>query len=588
MDDFSRMMKRRSVMLTALTSAALAGLTLAPTTARACGGFFCDVVGGVPLPVDQTGENIIFAIDKAANTVEAHIQIQYMGDPQKFGWVIPVTAVPDFAVGSELLFTNLLAATVPSYTFTSVSDCQDNDRDIGCGVFLAEQSGSDDSASDGSSGVSSGNDSGGGLNIVKREIVGAFEIVVLQGGTAQELYDWLDAAGYYQDPDAPPILAKYLEEGFLFAAAKLRHGAGVEELQPIVMTYEGSVPCVPLKLTAIAAVDNMGVRVFALGDARVVPTNYQHVEINEAMIDWPNQADNYREVVLGAIDEAEGGRGFVTEYAGASAVVSQGGLFDARWNANTFRGASPIVGPNYTVIDALEDQGLVICGIDEFGFGGAGDDCMFTHPQVLPLLRTYLPSPPGYAENYWYTNLFDLEALVDLAAWDSERFADDLQERIIDPGARSIALLTKWPYLTRLLTIISPHEMTVDPEFTANPSLPDVGTARSAVRSIPCAGSNKMLLPGGLHVMMEPGDVWPSFGAELWAARVEQMTPSGAPQVVTDFSAEIEATVRASNKRYEYDNGAGAQCAMGRSSLGSLLSFGLIFAFAWRGRRRRS
>jgi hypothetical protein len=78
--------------------------------ARACGGFFGDVVDNQPIPVDQTGENILFAIDEAAGTVEAHIQIQYTGDPLKFGWVIPVTAVPELAVGSELLFTNLLAA----------------------------------------------------------------------------------------------------------------------------------------------------------------------------------------------------------------------------------------------------------------------------------------------------------------------------------------------------------------------------------------------------------------------------------------------------------------------------------------------
>lgn len=108
----------------------LAGLAawLPAEPARACGGFFCDLVNNQPIPVDQTGENILFAIDEAARTVEAHIQIQYTGDPLKFGWVIPVTAEPDFAVGSELLFTNLLAATVPTYSFTFSSDCSDNDR----------------------------------------------------------------------------------------------------------------------------------------------------------------------------------------------------------------------------------------------------------------------------------------------------------------------------------------------------------------------------------------------------------------------------------------------------------------------------
>ena len=572
----------------ALALASLPALALlTPAAARACGGFFCDVVNNVPVPVDQTGENIVFAIDKAANTVEAHIQIQYTGDPLKFGWVIPVTAVPDFAVGSELFFSNLLASTVPTYTFTSVSDCQDPDRDrvgFGCGGdFLS--AGTEDGFEISSAGESDGG--GGGLEIVKREIVGAYQIVVLKGGTAQELYDWLTAAGYYQDPDALPIVQKYLDEGYYFAAAKLIHGAGIEELQPIVMTYAGTVPCVPLRLTAIAAMDNMGVRVFALGDTRAVPTNYDHVEINDAMIDWPNQADNYLAVVGEAIDEAEDGHGFVTEYAGPSSAVQRAGLFSAQWNADTFRGADPIVGLGYTVIDALESQGLLQCGLDPFGFG-EGDECTFNHPQILPLLRTYLPAAPGYAENYWYTNLEELAAQIDLTAWDSEKFADGIQERIIDPGKRAVDLLNKYPYLTRMLTIISPHEMTVDPEFTTNPDLEDVSQARTAVRNIPCEGSNKMVLPSGIHVLMEPGDVWPTFGKAIWARRIEAMTPSGAPQVLTDNAAEIDAVVRASNKRYEYDDGTGVSCAFRRGSLGGALSLGLILGIAWRGRRRRA
>ena len=561
---------------------------LAPSVAHACGGFFCDSVNGVPIPVDQTGENILFAIDKVAGTVEAHIQIQYVGDPQKFGWVIPVTAVPDFAVGSELLFTNLLAGTVPTYTFTSNFDCQESDNG-GVGCYAGDlASGGDGGEFDTAASSAGGTDSGGGgLEIVKREIVGAYEIVVLQGGTAQELYDWLDAAGYYQDPDAPPIVQKYLDDGYFFAAAKLIHGAGIEELQPIVMTYAGTVPCVPLRLTAIAATEDMGVRVFALDSTRVVPTNYKHVEINDAMIDWPNQADNYRDVVTAAIDVAEGGLGFVTEYAGSASAVPTAGLYDVAWNADSIRGSDPIVSPGYTIIDNLTSQGLLTCGIDEFGFG-AGDECTFNHPQLLPLLRRYLPAAPGYAENYFYSHLEELAAEIDLVAWDSEKLADGIQERIIDPGKRGVDLLANFPYLTRLLTVISPQEMTVDPEFAGNPDLPDVAANRAAVQNIPCSGSNKMILPSGIHILMEPGNIWPTFSKDIWARRVEQMTPSGAPQVEEDFADEIDSVARASNKRYDYDNGSGVSCAVRRSSLGGAFSLAVVFAIAWRGRRRRT
>ena len=94
--------------LPALVSVAAAlALTAAPSEARACGGTFCDA-GPQAMPVDQTGENILFVID--GQHVEAHIQIQYDPDTDadQFAWVIPLQALPQFSVGSEPLFQNLL------------------------------------------------------------------------------------------------------------------------------------------------------------------------------------------------------------------------------------------------------------------------------------------------------------------------------------------------------------------------------------------------------------------------------------------------------------------------------------------------
>ena len=42
----------------------------------------------------------------------------------------------------------------------------------------------------------------------------------------------------------------------------------------------------------------------------------QHVQINEAAIDWLNRGSNYSDVVSQAADEA-GGRAFATDYAGS-------------------------------------------------------------------------------------------------------------------------------------------------------------------------------------------------------------------------------------------------------------------------------
>ena len=557
-----------------LTGAALT-LALAPAPARACGGFFCDQVGGVPVPVDQTGENILFVVDDAAGTVEAHIQIQYTGDPQKFAWIIPVTAVPDFSVGSEALFTNLLASTAPIYSFTTTRDCADDNRDPpGCASLEASAGGDSDAQSTNASGFE---DSGGGPEIIKREIVGAFEIVVLQGGTATELIDWLDTYGYYQDPEATPIVQEYLDEGFMFAAAKLLHGAGVDEIQPLVLTYEGNEPCVPLRLTRIAATEDMGVRVFSLADARTVPSTYRHVELNEVRLDWANSADNYKEIVAMAIDTpGADGQAFVTEYAGPSSVVTRSGIDDAAWDATVFADL-PIV----DVIDRLTEQRLIDCNL-EFDSG-----CTFLHPRLLPLLRTYLPPPQGVEEETFWACLSCYEQDIAVDAWSGPAFAKDMQERIVDPARHATELLNRWPYLSRLLTVISPNEMTVDPEFITNDDLPDVTATHQAAQSIPCAGSNRMDLPDGHSVLLDDSGSWPSFTKDMpYAARVEQMTPSGAPQELAEFAQQIDDLLHISNSRFDYDNGRGG-CSVRPSSWLNFAALLVVLGFAWHGRRRR-
>jgi hypothetical protein len=519
----------------------------------------------------------VFAIDRQAGTVEAHIQIQYTGDPQKFAWIIPVTAIPDFSIGSEQLFGNLLASTVPTYSFSFASDCEERERpQIGC-ASVASFGG------DGGTGVTTGDvTTDGGFEVVKREIVGAFEIVVLSGGTSQEVYDWLSMNGYYQDMAALPIIDEYLKEKFYFAAAKLLHGAGTDEIQPLVMTYAGDTPCVPLRLTRIAATPHMGVRVFGLGEARYAPSNYRHVEINDAAIDWVNNAVNYTDVVREAIDTpGADGHAFITEFANSTGIIDRTGIYSSDWRSDTFIDAVPVTDGGYSIIDALQTQGLVDCS------GELGPGCSYFHPQILPLLRRFLPAPNGVAEDDFYACMACFEEQIDPVAWDATMFAQQLEERIIAPGKHAVDLLSRWPKITRLLTIISPEEMTVDPEFIENPDLPDVLAARTAVRNIPCEGSDKMVLPSGEAVLLTPEGTWPVFDTPMpFALRIEQMTPSGAPQVIEDLKAQIRAAAKASNERFEYDDGRGVSCALRRGSWSGAAMLAVIFAFAWRGRRR--
>ena len=237
------------------------------------------------MPVDQTGENILFVM--AGDTTEAHIQIQYDPDTEaaEFAWVVPITQLPTFSVGSDRLFQNILAGTVPTYGFTTTSSNGD--------CFASGDDGGATSGADEGGGDSTGG--GGGPDVVFEDTVGAFDIVVLSGGTSSEVMTWLGDNGYQQDPAAEPILEQYLAEGYLFAAFRLTNGAETAEIHPIVLTFANDEACVPLRLTRIAAQDDMDVRAFFLADNRVVPDNYKHVLVNPLKLDWNNNASNYKD-----------------------------------------------------------------------------------------------------------------------------------------------------------------------------------------------------------------------------------------------------------------------------------------------------
>lgn len=518
---------RRFAFCTAGLAFALAAT---PAVAEACGGTFCD---GAATPVAQTGETILFVMGEAST--EAHIQIAYdpTTDADAFAWVVPILAVPEFSVGSQPLFDNLLAGTVPAYGFTTQSDdCGGEDDDGNGGP-------PDDSVK-----LDLGGDTGG-PDVVLEQTVGAFDITVLSGGTADEVMQWLGDNGYTQDPAAEPILAEYLEENYLFAAFKLTQGADTAEIHPVVLEFDTSEACIPLRLTRIAAQDDMEVRAFFLADSRMVPQNYRHVLVNPLMLDWPSRAANYNDVITLAVDafEAEG-KAFVTEYAGPSTRVGIAGVFSDTWDASAFAQLDVL-----EVASTLAAQGLMSCN-----GRGAGASCVETHALVRGLLMQYVPPPPDVTPEEFWGCLSCWVDDIDAGAWDPAAFAAALEERVIAPGTHGMQVLAEYPYLTRMYTTISAVEMTEDPFFWANPDLDDVDfTNEIATRRTLCNGADVWTLPDGREVYVPAGASWPTFDGQMpYEEEVSEMPPAGAPMTIVDRSVEIAGVLATHNCGHEW------------------------------------
>jgi MYXO-CTERM domain-containing protein len=474
---------------------------MAPRAAHACGGFFCSQV-----PIDQTGEQIIFSL--APNHVTAHIQISYTGAAKDFAWVVPVAAKPEISLGSQAVFQAVGARTAPSFQL----DWSGNGASCGLQPPMAAPSAG--------GGVVNGN---GGVTVIDAKDVGPYMTVTLEANDSGQLLKWLDDNGFQQPSAALPLLDHYVSLHMFFVAMRLKQDATAGDIQPIVLDMATGEPCVPLILTRIAAQPDMPVQVYVLGAARAFPENWFHVVVDEAKINWLSRGSNYRQVVTAAIDEAAG-HGFVTEFAGSSAILK-----GAVYGAGQFDTAK---------LAGITDPGVLVQTLLQMGYP--------RDATMQALLRKWIPMPEavkarGVTEQQFYGNVSMYKADLDAAGYvlDTAGFIADLQERVIMPLQRAQTMFDTQPYLTRLLSTVSPAEMTRDPIFVLNKDLPDVSNIHRAKATGTCQGGGvkgmKVELTDGR--VIDVGDVeqilwsgnnpWPASAAPS-AGRIELVGPGGA------------------------------------------------------------
>jgi hypothetical protein len=485
-----------------LTFGLAAILSLSSGEARACGGLFCNRPPPdpfAPLPVAQNGENIVFAMtpDPAggAPTLEAHIQILYTGDAAKFSWVVPVEAAPELGVGTDRLFSALAAATQPQFRATEMTDGQ-------CRIPPPSGSGGSTAGngSGGAVGMAAGGAGGtaGGVTVSFQGAVGPFDAAVIMSTDPGALKMWLTDNGYIVSDGAAALIDRYVAEQKYFVALKLLNGVGVQSIQPIVLKFRAPEPCVPLRLTAIAANPDMPVLLWVLGDNRVVPDGYHEIEIDEARINWEAGGSNYfgpKGLVSQAANEA-GGKAFITEYAGTSSIaqriVYSNGQFD---------------------LPRLDAAGTPAAYVQAFISMGLASD-----PQALPLLSQYIPMPDavkqmGVTPSQFYNNISFYWQTYAFPPFDLPGLTKAISQKIVQPRIDAQMMIDAHPYLTRLNTYISPEEMDKDPLFLVNRDLPPVSNVHTAVLRTMC-GSEYLFCNAPVRLELSDGrKTWARHGS---------------------------------------------------------------------------
>jgi RNAse (barnase) inhibitor barstar len=565
----------RSILRTAFIGGAAYCLTsFAPSEASACGGFFCNQ----SQPVNQAAEGIIFA-DNGDGTVTAVIEIQYQGPSTSFSWLLPISSVSiaDIGVASELALQRLQRATNPLYTLNTKVEgtCkQDSQRNSTPSVG--------GSTSAPGSNQSSG-DNGTGVTVAASGSVGPYDIKVIKfdaslAEPADAAVSWLTMNGYDVPDGAAKLLGPYLQSGLELLALKLTKGADVGSIRPIVLTYPGTQASIPIKLTAVAANPDMGVLTWVLGPSRAVPENYLSLELNEARLNWFNASSNYNAVTIEAANDADG-HGFVTEFAGPSTKLK--GLVwtpedDANWSS--FKGAL------YQSFSDFFSQAYARYGQYD-GFWDATQASVTLPANVQ--FEDFKLCPNCYANQIQIGSL--------------SVYLDELQKSVIEPMKLVQNLVDAHPEITRMYTTLSADEMTLDPLFTFNSTLPEVSNLHTADRVIECnAGVSqfeapwRIELPQGGVVRGTSAQVgsWPSDLSSLPSnQRVLQAAQTGAGKVIEDNTSVTALALTSYNAQVpgapaSSASGGCSVIAPGRAPFSAFLVLSASLALVL-GRRRR-
>ena len=422
--------------------------SLLPATSSACGGFFCQLV-----PINQAAEQIVFRQD--GNQVTAMVQIQFQGNPSDFSWVVPVPSTPEYELGSNTIFTDLESATRPQFNLQQQGE--------GCAASfpVALSTGGDATVAE------SADTADGGVVVESVRDVGGYTVTLISGDNAESIAQWLADNNFDLTSQGEELLAPYVEEQMKFVAVRLQQNSGTGSIQPLIMRYESDKPVVPIRLTAVAAVEDMGVLVWLLGDARAVPENFLHVTPNYTRLNWFNGSRNayvsYQALITDAMNEA-GGQGFATDYAGRFDNLAASLSSPADLEAQLARIADSSDVEYLSLVQNIIPNTVV------------GD----TLQAALPLQDGQ--SPDQYFDrNFLATNFTEAELAAARLAVDTV-----IREQVIDPLQASLDVLGGNRYLTRLFTTLSADEMTRDPAFVFNADMGDQQLDRNATLNVDC------------------------------------------------------------------------------------------------------
>jgi hypothetical protein len=252
-----------------LPALALAFALLPPAAAIADGKVFARVGPDPTIPDQQA----LIHYDGRIQTLA--IETRFEGDGTEFAWVVPLPSIPEISAATTGLFPTLRAVFAPELielnasglgalllllagvAIASVLAAAGQRRlailvAIGSVVLAIGAAmpllGKARAIPRGDTGVESP-----GITIHERQVVGSFETVTISSTEGERLTDWLEQNGFAVSAESRPVIAAYVEDGWVFVAIRLQRAVGedVSTPHPLIFRFESARCVYPMRLTGV-------------------------------------------------------------------------------------------------------------------------------------------------------------------------------------------------------------------------------------------------------------------------------------------------------------------------------------------------
>jgi len=213
------------------------------------------------------------------------IETRFVGQGTDFAWVVPLPSAPEVTPATSGLFPTLRATAVPELArpvnlllaapvlilvaWMLVDRRQRRSVVVSVALVAAvvvatvgllpalgkARGGSDDG--------------GEGVTVLDRRVVGSFEVATLGAAGVAPLMDWLKAEGFGIPDESAAAVERYVKDGWLFAACKLRRDAdtgAVAATHPLVFKFRSPSAVYPMRLTGAGATKPLSLELYVFGD----------------------------------------------------------------------------------------------------------------------------------------------------------------------------------------------------------------------------------------------------------------------------------------------------------------------------------